>query len=86
MFVGPLDLALGEFLAVSWSRRRIRNLRDQIGRRCLGDTVYQDAEKRDFQKDVEADSKAEEKAFAVAKPGLLLNRSETYAREVGLEL
>ena len=73
MFVGPLDLARGEFLAISWRRRRIRDLRDQVRRRCLGNTVYQDAEKRDFQKDVKADSKAEEKAFAVTKPGFLLD-------------
>ena len=44
MLVRPPDLALGELLRIRGTRRRVRDLGDQVRGRRFGDAVDQDAE------------------------------------------
>lgn len=60
MFIGPSSLALCKPIAVSRRRRRVGDLRDEVGRRRFGNTVNENTQKWNFEEDVKADTEAKE--------------------------
>lgn len=60
MFIRPSSLALCKLIAVGRRRRGVGDLSDKVGRRRFGNTVDENTQKWDFEKDVKADTEAEE--------------------------
>ena len=85
MLVLPSLLAFGEAVAFSWVWWWVGNLGNEIRRTCFRDAVDENAELWDSQEDIKANSKSEQKTFAVMEPMLLLLGGEFYAAEVWLK-
>ena len=88
MFIRPSSLAFRKIIAVSRRRRRRRvcDLGDQVGRGCFRDTIYEDTEKWNLEKDVKADAKAEEQTLSIMEPSTLLIFVKPYPGEVRFKL
>ena len=72
MLVMPLDLARRVLFHFARRRRRIRDLRDQIGRRSFCQAIHEDTQQRYFRQDVEANAEAKEHSFSVTDPETFL--------------
>jgi hypothetical protein len=86
VLVLPLLLACGKTFDLSWCWRRICNLCNEICCGCFGYSVDENAEERDAQEDVEANTKSKEKPLSVVEPVLFLLFGELDSREVRLKL
>ena len=72
VFVSPMCLTLCNLRPLGWWRWRVGDLGDQICRGRFANSIYQNAQQRDLEKDEKANTKSEEHSFAIAKPGFLL--------------
>ena len=86
MLVRPPYLALGEIRTVSRAGRWVCDLGDEERRRCFRNSIYEDPEERNLEKDQKAYPEAEQKALAVMEPQPLLLLRETNPGKVRLEL
>ena len=59
MLVRPPHLALGKLLAIGWRGRRVCDFCNEICCRCFGNTIDQDTEEGNFEKDIKANAEAE---------------------------
>ena len=72
MLVLPSYILFFELFGLLWLWRRFGDLRDQIGGRGFCNAVDEDTEQWDLQESNECKGKAEENAFSVVEPLLLL--------------
>lgn len=86
MLVIPPDILLLEILQLLRWWWRFGDLGDEVGRRCLSDTVYEHAQERDLEEKEESKCEAVKHTGAVVEPELLLLGSVADAGEVGVEL
>jgi hypothetical protein len=82
----PFLLTGCESFTVCWGRWRVGDLGDQIRSRSFSDPIDEDAQQRDSQEDVEADTEPEQETFSIVEPMFLLLFRKMYAGEVGFEL
>jgi hypothetical protein len=86
VFVLPAQRILLELLGLGRWKWRLGNLRDEVCRGGLRETVDEDAHKRDLDENVEAKAETEEHTSSVLEPQLLLLFVVANTCEVRLEL
>lgn len=86
MLILPLHVPLFELFSFRRMRRRLGNLGDEIRGRGFCNTVDEDSEERDFEKDKEGDCEAVEDTLTIAEPLALLVGGVANAGEVWFEL
>jgi hypothetical protein len=86
MLIAPVSLCFSKVGPLLGLRRWVCDLSDQEGSRSFSNAIDENTEERDLEENKETNSEAEQNAFAIVEPGLLLLRGKPDTGKVGLEL